>query len=121
MVKINAPFDSDQHPKAILLQGDDIYGSYCGRCGTPAHDWPRQVARHPRSRPGVMFQAELFCSSCYTWAFDEHTGERVDSYTGEPDGGRPTDANHARMHRFLQGQANEQGKQSDNCIGCGER
>ncbi len=121
MVKINAPFDSDQYPKAILLQSeDDIAVSYCGQCHHPAEDWPRQVARHPRSRPGVMFQAELFCSACKTWAWDEHTGERVNSYTGEPDPW-PSEEQHANIHRVMQDRANEQGSQTDNCMGCGQR
>ena len=120
MVRISAPFDSDQHPKAILLQGDDIAESNCGQCGTPAKDWPHQATRHGDSRPGVMFQAELFCAGCRGYAFDEHTGQRVESFTGEPNDG-PDPENHERMHRFLRNQANEQGKQSDNCLGCGQR
>ncbi len=31
------------------------------------------------------------------------------------------EANHARIHTFLQNQANEQGHQSVNCLGCGRR
>ena len=31
------------------------------------------------------------------------------------------EANHERMHTFLQNQANEQGHQSVNCLGCGRR
>lgn len=67
-----------------------------------------------------MFQAELFCSACHPWAFDEQTGVRVDSYTGEPDS-TPNEANHERMHTFLQNQANERGQRSVNCLGCGRR
>ena len=121
MVKINAPFDSDQHPKAILLQREDeIAESYCGQCHTPTIDWPYQATRHGDNRPGVMFQAELFCTGCKTWAWDEHTGERVISFTGEPDPW-PSKVQHYGMHRFLRNQANEQAKQSSNCQGCGQR
>lgn len=35
--------------------------------------------------------------------------------------GWPEPENHERMHRFLRNQANEEGKQSDNCLGCGQR
>ena len=75
---------------------------------------------HPCARPGVMFQAELFCTDCKTWAWDEHTGERVHSFSGELDPW-PSEEQHARMHAFQQNVANEQGRQSDNCMGCGRR
>lgn len=85
MVKINAPFDSDQHPKAVLLQGDDIAESYCGQCLTPAKDWPHQAARHGNARPGVMFQAELFCAGCRGWAEGAaSSGERRPIMDGVP-------------------------------------
>ncbi len=35
--------------------------------------------------------------------------------------GWPSEEQHAGMHRFLQGQANEWGKRSVNCLGCGRR
>ncbi len=35
--------------------------------------------------------------------------------------GWPEPENHDRMHRFLRNEANEQGKQSTNCMGCGQR
>lgn len=35
--------------------------------------------------------------------------------------GWPEPENHARMHRFLQNQANEQARRSVNCLGCSRR
>lgn len=57
--------DSDETPVAVLLQGaDEIAASMCGQCCRPAEEWPRVAGYHPIARPGVMYQAELYCSDC---------------------------------------------------------
>ncbi len=120
MVRISAPFDSDQYPKAILLMGNDFDKDKCGQCHIPTEDWPWSTTLHRFGRPGVMFQGEVFCTDCKIWAWDENTGERVHSFSGELDPW-PSEEQHAGMHRFLRNEANEQGKQSTNCMGCGQR
>lgn len=80
---IPAPFDTDEYPKAVLLQGDDVATSTCGRCIMPAGEWPYNSSWvPPNARPGVMYQAELFCTQCFPYAFDEHTGRRVNAFSG---------------------------------------
>ncbi|KKN83832.1 hypothetical protein LCGC14_0294850 [marine sediment metagenome] len=81
---IKAPFDSDDFPKTILVQGtSDIEHSDCGKCGKPAKDWPFERGYHPNSRPGTMYQAELFCTTCFPFSYNGKTGKLVDAYTGE--------------------------------------
>lgn len=78
----DAPVDSDTFPVAVLLQGDDLDESYCDECGRPAEDWPRGNAIGG-DRPGAMYQAALYCSIDMPFSFDPHTGNRVDTETGD--------------------------------------
>ena len=85
ILQVEAPFDSGDFPKAILVAGDDVAATACGECGAPAEEWPRdRQGYHPGCWPGVMYQADLYCTACFPFAYDEETGERVNAYTGEP-------------------------------------
>lgn len=84
-LEIEAPFDSGDAPKAILLQSnDDIAASQCDDCGRPAEDWPRGDNCYSFSRPGAMYRAALYCADCMPHSYDEYTGQRVSTFTGEP-------------------------------------
>ena len=76
-----AHVDSDEVAVAVLLQGDDVSESYCGECHERAEDWPRLASYHPCSRPGAMFQAELYCSRCMPLAYDE-SGSQIRTFCG---------------------------------------
>lgn len=73
--------DSDQLPVAVLVQGDDVDNTDCGQCRRPAVDWPRLASYHPCSRPGVMYQAELYCSDCRPRGHNDE-GLEVRSFCG---------------------------------------
>lgn len=85
---IPVPFDTDEYPKAVLVQGDDVATSTCGRCFLPAEEWLHDKRFTPGgARPGVMYKAELLCARCCPFAYDEHTGQRVNAYNGYSLGG----------------------------------
>ena len=73
--------DSDELPIAILVQGDDLNGTYCGSCLAPAVDWPRVRSYHPISRPATMFRGDLFCADCMPRAYDGN-GSEVRTFCG---------------------------------------
>lgn len=73
--------DSDSVRVAVLLQGDDIHDSYCGDCMLPAEEWPRLAGYHPLARPGAMYRAELYCSSCMPRAYNQE-GSEVRTFCG---------------------------------------
>lgn len=80
--RVEAPVDSDTHPVAVLLQGDDIAESWCAGfpCAMHASDWPDNGRQSAGGKPGAMFHAELFCSDCMPYAYDPNTGERVRTF-----------------------------------------
>lgn len=80
IAKVEAPFDSGDHPASVLIQGDDIEASSCDNCGIPAEDFPRHDARLP-AVPAAMFQAALYCADCQTHAYDDN-GNAVWTLTG---------------------------------------
>lgn len=80
---ISAPFDSDDYPKSILIQGDDISATYCDQCGRVTEDWPSP--RYGWGVPGALYRAALYCASCVPFSYDEITGERVNTLTGYQD------------------------------------
>lgn len=79
--EIDAPFDSGDFPKSVLVNIDD--GDTCGGFPCAAHvsDWPRGNALSSH-RPAAMFQADLYCADCMPLSYDETTGERVSTLTG---------------------------------------
>lgn len=85
---IEAPFDSGDFPKSILLPGDDLYDTRCGGFSCNAHvsDWPDAGAQSAGGKPGAMYQADIYCSDCLPISYDEYTGKRVRTLTGEPTG-----------------------------------
>lgn len=82
--RIEAPFDSDDYPKSVLIQliqGDEIESEHCDLCGRVANDWP--TVPYGWGVPAAMFQAALYCASCVPFSYDEGTGERVNTLTGD--------------------------------------
>ena len=75
---IEAPFDSDDYPKSVLL-GEDIADAYCDTCLRPAQTWSNRFGA-----PAAMFQAAIYCPDCMPLAYDEYTGVRVATETGLP-------------------------------------
>lgn len=79
--QIEAPFDSGDYPKSVLVQGDDISAdTTCDECQRPAEEWP--AVRGGWGVPAAMYQAALYCAGCMPLAYDEYTGERVSTLTG---------------------------------------
>ena len=81
---IEAPFDSDTAPKAIFEPFDNDHS--CGKCGRAIIDWPynrggRQYVG--ANRPAAMYRADIYCADCLPFAYDEYTGRRVLTLTGE--------------------------------------
>jgi hypothetical protein len=79
--QIDAPFDSGDYPKSVLVQGDDIYTTWCAGfpCAMRADDWPGATSLYA---PGAMFQAELYCADCIPLSYCEYDGNRVDTLSG---------------------------------------
>lgn len=80
--RIEAPFDSDEYPKSVFIQGDDLDLSYCDQCLRRADDWPGRVGI---GVPGAMYQAALYCSECMPKSYSEYDGKRVWTDSGMPD------------------------------------
>lgn len=89
LLRVLTPFDSGDHPAFVL---EDIRNdAYCGQCGKPAVEWPNEVRGWigGNYRPAVVFCADLYCATCQPHSFDDFSGERVLTVTGEVDHDTP--------------------------------
>lgn len=84
-LQIEAPFDSGDAPKAFLSQNvTDQESMYCGECGRVAYHWPESGNAPSWCRAGATYQADTYCADCMPLSYDEYSGERVSTLTGEP-------------------------------------
>jgi hypothetical protein len=82
MVTIQAPFDSDEFPKSVLIQSDDIGETNCDECLCAGEDFPKSVGSMG-TVPAAMYRAAIYCANCMPKSYDEHSGEQVSTLTGE--------------------------------------
>ena len=80
--RIEAPFDSGDYPKGILLNQDEVDSSYCDTCGAPAEEW---ADNYPSvgGRPCAIFAAALYCATCQPYSYEENNGLLMHTLSGE--------------------------------------
>jgi hypothetical protein len=78
-VQIEAPFDSNDFPKSVLLNTED--DNHCGECHKPASEFPRFW--YVSMVGAAMFKADIYCADCVPFSYNETLGYRVNTLTGE--------------------------------------
>ncbi len=81
VARIEAPFDSGDHPKSVFIMGSDVDNTTCDNCGIIGADFPGLIT-NALGIPAAMFKAALYCADCQAHSYDENDGHALWTLTG---------------------------------------